>query len=65
MTRFLRRSLLQAGKLVNNPFWVDAPYNIPTPADAKRDFSIIIGDMRKVGRNLRSAVRVELKYHGR
>lgn len=65
MAELILRALARAGRSINNPFAMNQGYVQPRPGDAQRDFSKVVGDMRKVGTDLREVARKELKRHGR
>ena len=65
MTKYLLRALLKAGQVFENPFKMNSGYMIPSRRDARNDFARVVGDMRKVGADLRSSADKELNTHGR
>ena len=64
MAEVLMRALARAGRSINNPFAMNQGYVQPRAGDAQRDFAKIVGDMRKVGKDLQVVAQKELKRHG-
>jgi predicted RNA-binding protein YlqC (UPF0109 family) len=65
MPRFLLRSIMKAGKILENPLAMSGSYTVPNRRDAHSDFGRIVGDMGNVSQSLRSVVRKELSKYGR
>lgn len=64
MAELLMRALARAGRSINNPFAMNQGYVQPRAGDAQRDFGKVMGDMRKVGKDLREVTQKELKRYG-
>lgn len=64
MAELLMRALARAGRSINNPFAMNHGYIQPRRGDAQRDFAKVVGDMRKVGKDLKTVTNKELQSHG-
>ena len=65
MTRFIIRSILRAGRVIENPLSMNGSYRVPKRGDARNDFNHVVADMKKISHDLRSTAREELKKYGR
>ena len=65
MSELILRALSRAGRTINNPFSMGGEYVRPQHGDAQRDLYKVTGDMRKVGNDLRTVAKRELKPHGK
>ena len=65
MAKYLFRALMKAGQVFENPFGMGNPYNIPSRRGARDDFKRVLGDMRKIGNQLRKVTERELSNNGR
>ena len=52
MSKFLLRVLMQAGRIMNNPFAINSGYVLPQAGDARSDLAKIMSDMRCIGKDL-------------
>jgi hypothetical protein len=64
MAKMFFRSLMQAGRVINNPFTMNNGYVLPKHGDAQLDLAKVVGDMRAVGRDLKKTALQEVKRHG-
>jgi hypothetical protein len=65
MSELILRALMQAGRVINNPFAMNNGYVLPKRGDARSDFTQVVGDMRTVGKDLSKTIRQETKRHGK
>ena len=65
MTQLFLRALSKAGRAINNPFAMGGSYVLPKQGDAARDFTKIVGDMRKVGADLKKVAGKALAQDGK
>lgn len=65
MAELILRALMQAGRVINNPFAMNSGYVLPKRGDAQADLTKVVGDMRMIGKDLDKIARQEAKRHGR
>jgi hypothetical protein len=64
MAEAILKMLANAGKALNNPFSA-GEYVKPTRGDVARDTRTVLGDMKKVGADLKKVTKRELASHGK
>lgn len=65
MTRLIMRSIMRAGRLIENPLSMNGAYRVPRRGDGRNDFHHVVGDMKTISHDLRSTAREEPKKYGR
>lgn len=65
MSKRLIRWLSHAGAVLSLPLGSRAEYLRPKRGDNARDLAVVVGDMAKVGADLRLTAGKELRRHGK
>lgn len=65
MAKYLFRALMKAGQVFENPFAMGNHYTVHSRRGARDDFKRVLGDMRKIGNQLRNVTDRELSNNGR